>query len=223
MVPRGRGGDRVVVRLGARERLELAQEIVLQEGLQVGMFLTAAMVEELIGKDAPYRARERALRLLGIRERSGKELESRLKGEGLPAEAVTEAIAWLRARGYVDDVRFATDFVQARLANGWGPGRIRAGLRQKGVESSVIEQALREAVSGSGQGQSEVSEQVLELARRRFAAQFATNADAAARRLAGFLARRGHDWDTIAHIEATLRAEAAASEGRSEDMGDVLS
>ena len=46
------------------------------------------------------------------------------------------------------------------------------------------------------------------LVRRRFGAQFATDADAAERRLTGYLARRGYDWETIARVSRELRAEA---------------
>jgi SOS response regulatory protein OraA/RecX len=52
--------------------------------------------------------------------------------------------------------------------------------------------------------------------RRRFGAQFAAEPQAAERRLAGFLARRGYDWDTIGRLARTLRDEAGdedAAEG----------
>ncbi len=45
--------------------------------------------------------------------------------------------------------------------------------------------------------------------RRRFSSQFAADPQAAERRLAGFMARRGYDWDTIGRMARTLRAEAA--------------
>jgi regulatory protein len=225
LVSRGKSQERVVVRLHDGGALELARVLVERANLQPGMVLSAALLERLMADDAPYRARERALRLLEVRDRSARELESRLRAEGLEPAVVSSTLDWLRGLGYIDDRRFASRFASAKLAAGWGVRRIRVGLLQKGVDRAVIEESLAEALPAEaerpgalqeaptgvpGEGAVEGLQPVLALARRRFAAQFATDPQKAGRRLAGFLARRGHDWETIDRIEALLRAEAAS-------------
>ena len=59
------------------------------------------------------------------------------------------------------------------------------------------------------EGGTEGSDVLEELVRRRFSAQFAADPEAAERRLAGYLGRRGYDWDTIGRMTRLLREEAA--------------
>lgn len=51
---------------------------------------------------------------------------------------------------------------------------------------------------------------MLTTVRRRFGAQFVTDPETAERRLAGFLVRRGYDWETIGRVARALRLEAGA-------------
>ncbi len=215
LVPRGRDKERVLVRLTDSRSLELAEALVARESLAVGQRLTADEMEQLVAEDMPYRARARALRLLTARERCQGELEHRLLAEGYEGEVVRSTLEWLRQRAYVDDRRFAEQFVAEKVRAGWGLWRIRSGLLGKGVERSVVEAVLQECdlLWTNETGSDRKVDPVLALARRRFAAQFLSDPEGAARRLAGYLLRRGHDWETIAAVEATLRSEAQAGSG----------
>jgi len=48
----------------------------------------------------------------------------------------------LAAERLLDESRFAESFVHARVGRGQGPARIRAGLRERGVDESLVEAAL---------------------------------------------------------------------------------
>ncbi len=180
--------------------------------------LTAGEMEQLVTEDVPYQARARALRLLAVRDRSQRELERRLLAEGYEGDVVRSTLEWLRERGYVDDRRFAEQFVAEKVGVGWGWSRIRSGLLEKGLERSVVEAVVQESglLRTKDTGAEREADPVLALARRRFASQFASDPERAARRLAGFLLRRGHDWETIAAVEAVLRREAQAGSGESD-------
>ena len=88
-------------------------------------------------------------------------------------------------------------------------------LTPEQIEEAEAE-AKTEAPTSTG-GAGEAGMWALEqTVRRRFGAQFAAEPQAAERRLAGFLARRGYDWDTIGRLARTLRDEAGdedAAEG----------
>lgn len=211
LVRRRGDAERITVRLGSSPSFDLAAQLVEREGLHVGDGLPAEVQERLVCEDQPFRARETAVRLLAYRDRSAKEVEARLRSADFDPGLVAPVTSWLRDLGYLDDRRFASRYVAEKAKAGWGSQRIRAELGRKGVERTVIDEALaeqqgREAVTAGAGAVGE--EAALALARRRFAAQFITDPHGAGRRLTGFLARRGYDWETIARIERLLRSEA---------------
>jgi regulatory protein len=129
-------------------------------------------------------AKDRALRLLGVRWRSSAELQQRLRLAGFPAEEIDEAIQDLERAGLVDDARFAravvADRAGRRLA---GDREIRMALRRGGVSEDIASVAM--AAAG------DESERALNLARRRAARLSGLEPATAFRRLYGLLLRRG--------------------------------
>ncbi|MBU2884779.1 recombination regulator RecX [Gilvimarinus agarilyticus] len=89
--------------------------------------------------------RNSALASLTRREHGTAELQSKLTAKFGDADLAADAIEWLLELGYLDDIRFTEMFVRSSIAKGRGPLRISQELRQKGVDSSLIEQALAEA------------------------------------------------------------------------------
>ena len=82
--------------------------------------------------------REAAIRLLGRREHSRRELGYKLGRRGFGWESVEQLLDELEAEGLLSDERFAEFFVRSRVDNGCGPLRIHAELRERGVEDGVI-------------------------------------------------------------------------------------
>ncbi len=193
---------------------DLACVVADEAGLRVGAKLGADEQRRLIELDAPYRARDRALRLLALRDRSCREVSDRLRSAGYDATVVSDTITWLRGLDYLDDARFAAAYVSAKLKSGWGRRRIAAELALKGIERRLIDEALGDEKQ-MGEGAAEGMEALLGLVRRRFGNDFRNDPEAAARRLAGFLGRRGYDWDTIHSVTRTLSDEAGAESGLS--------
>ncbi len=205
-VSRGRA-DRTVVSLDGVSEVELASVLVERAGLRTGALLTEETRERLLREDEPYRARSRALHILALRDRSRREVETRLRDLGFSQETVADTSAWLGSLGYLDDGRFAERYAAEKLRAGWGPRRISAELLRKEVGRSLVEDAL--AVEGSNaEAVVEGTEALMLLVRKRFGSQFAIDPDGAARRMTGYLARRGYDWETIGQVARKLRAEA---------------
>ncbi len=90
----------------------------------------------------PEDPRPTALRLLTRREYSQAELARRLREKGFPVEAVTACVEVLAAKRLISDERFVESFITSRTSRGQGPVRIRAELRERGVEESLIEAGL---------------------------------------------------------------------------------
>ncbi len=195
---------------------DLAATVVEHARLHAGDLLTGEMQERLVAQDAPYRAREKALGLLAVRERARREVELRLQAAGFDPEVISDCVAWLLHLDYLNDERFAVRYFAEKLQVGWGDQRIRAELLRKGVERAVVETVL-DAAREDSRAEADGMEAVLALARRRFARQFAGDPKTAERRLAGFLARRGYDWDAVRAVARVLRSEAC--DGENHDGG----
>jgi len=82
---------------------------------------------------------------LARREHGRSELLEKVTRFGFDADVADDAVAQLVEDGLQSDVRFADAFVRSRINQGKGPAKIRADLREKGVNDGVTEDGIREA------------------------------------------------------------------------------
>lgn len=73
------------------------------------------------------------MRLLARREHSQRELLDKLNLRGFERDEVAPVIADLAEQNWQNDDRFAECYVRQRIANGYGPMRIRYELQQRGI------------------------------------------------------------------------------------------
>lgn len=124
-----------------------------------------------------------ALRLLTVRDRSVQELRERLERRFSTDEAA-EALDYLDDLGYLDDLRFAANYVQYRNRNRpTGNYLLRLELRNKGIADEDIDQVLNAADLEY--------ELALSLAKQRMGSLERVEALVRIRRLYGLLQRRG--------------------------------
>jgi regulatory protein len=79
-----------------------------------------------------------ALKLLAIREHSRLELARKLSARGFDPDAVEAVLAGLADQGALDEVRLTETYITERVGKGFGPIRIRAELREKGLADAAI-------------------------------------------------------------------------------------
>lgn len=116
---------------------------ILAVGLRVGARLDADQVAALESRDAEEGAYQRALKLLGRRERSESELRTYLLKHKIPEDIVERTLKRLRDHQHTDDAAFARAWVENR--NTFRPRGRRAlawELNRKGVSTEVAAQAL---------------------------------------------------------------------------------
>ncbi len=211
LTARQAGSERVAVYLGGKRAFDLATAVVTTAGLRVGDRLEPGDRERLLEQDAPYRGREKALRLLAARDYSSQEMRVRLR-QAFGPETVEEVLAWLLERDYLSDSRFAAAYAATKARAGWGERRIAAELARKGVPRRVAGEALDQLASVEDEAAQGI-QRIVDLARRRFGPQLERDPQGAARRLAGFLGRRGYDWDVINSVLRELRADSNGENG----------
>lgn len=140
--------------------------------------------------------RARALGLLARREHSVLELERKLRQRGYEHELIDPVLKALCAEGLLSETRFAEAWLHSRAARGYGPVKIRAELRLRGLTDLQVQQALAGADTDWGKSAAEVR-------RKRFGAEQPGSLPERARQTR-FLESRGF---TGEHIRQALRGE----------------
>ena len=103
-------------------------------------------------------------------------------------------MADLTARGYLDDEAFAHHWVAVRASRGYGPARLRAELRARGVAPALVDAAL------AGAGDDGELERARAVARRRLPALQRGDRARTAARLRDHLLRRGYAPPVVARV-----------------------
>lgn len=141
-------------------------------------------------------AMSRALNLLGYRARSEGEIRDRLRQRDFGEETIQTVVQRLRDLGYVDDEEFARDAARQR-ARRYGPRRISADLLRSGVDPETARRAVEEEFARRSE-----LEDALSVAARRYN-EAGSNAEA--RRVYGFLTRRGYSAAVCAEVARMYR------------------
>ncbi|MFV2058938.1 MAG: regulatory protein RecX [Thiohalomonadales bacterium] len=87
-------------------------------------------------------AKKYLMQLLARREYSVSEVRLKLQQRQVTADVIDQTIAQFIENDWLSDSRFAAAFTRFRQAKGFGPRNIRHQLQQRGVEQSIIDQAL---------------------------------------------------------------------------------
>jgi regulatory protein len=182
---------------------EIDASVAAERGLREGVTLGLEELDDVRVAGERALAMARALNFLGYRARSEKEVSDRLRRYGYGEETVGGVVLRLKELGYLDDEDFAR-LVAREKARRYGPRRVSAELRKSGVDAEVARGAVEE----------EFAER-LELEQARSAASRRYNrggSNAEARRVYGFLVRRGYSAGVCAEVAREYREAPGGAE-----------
>ena len=111
--------------------------------IEKGKKITAQQYQELLEEVVGKRAKKRALHLLEQMDRTEKQLRDKLLANEYPQSCIDEAIAYVKGFHYLDDSRYASNYVrfsQEKMSR----VQMKQKLMQKGIASSVIADAIEE-------------------------------------------------------------------------------
>ena len=178
---------------------ELDSSVATESGLREGDVLSYEELNAVrVAGERPL-AMTRALNLLGYRARSEGELRERLGRYGYAPETVEAVIGRLGELAYLDDEEFARQRAQEK-ARKYGPRRVSADLMRSGVGRELASRAVAEEFEGRSELQDARS-----AAARRYNGE---GSEAEARRVYGFLARRGYSAGVCAEVAKEHRGTA---------------
>lgn len=169
-------------------RGELAK-LDIREGGDVPEDTLRKIREEIL----PLRAKKRVLNLLQRKDYTSEGLREKLREGDYPETCIDEAIAYAASYGYVDDARYAEDYIRYHLAK---KSRIRMeqDLMKRGISKERIGEVFDSlAAEGTVQDEERMIKDLLK--KKNFDGGTATRQEK--QRMYAFLYRRGFHAESI--------------------------
>ena len=185
---------RYVIDIDGHEFAVVNAEALAEAKVRIGVVVDDRLAARLNDAAEDVAMYDRALNLLAFRARSARELQRRLTMKGESRERAERVIARLRDVGLVNDADFARQVVRSKVSSGASRRRVQQELFKKGVARDVADAAVAEVIEDEQVDEVAVAERV---ARKRLPSLASADAATQRRRLYAFLARRGHDSETI--------------------------
>ncbi|MBI1292939.1 hypothetical protein GC173_17140 [bacterium] len=186
----------VVYTLDEGEPLELHEDTAAEFGFRTEDLLDPERLEQVVRRDGEVRCRHAAWKLLSIRPRSRKELETALRQRKHLKGDVQRVVEDLAAKGFLNDAAFARQFVEERIRRKQGPRLIEQELRHKGIAAADAAPLMQD--SADPDRDTETMRELLTRWNRRSKPEDPRKRAAAA---AAFLARRGFEshlvWEVV--------------------------
>nr|WP_296958006.1 regulatory protein RecX [uncultured Mediterraneibacter sp.] len=170
-------------------------------GVKEGAELTEETVDEIYNTVLLKRAKKRAMHLLEDMDRTESGLREKLRQGLYPAEIIEKAIDYVRSFGYLNDARYAENFILSRR-NSKSRKEIHALLLGKGISDEEISIAFENCYGN--QEEQEAVRRILEKKR----VDPKTADDREMQKIYGYLARKGFRYETIRQVTQNYNENA---------------
>jgi regulatory protein len=119
------------------------EDVLIRHSLSKGMDLEREDIAELLHQEEDNKAYHSALHYLKFRSRSEKEMVQQLKRKGFSDPIISSVVEKLKEQKYINDQQFAKQWTSFRmLEQSKGRRYVQGELKEKGIDDSLIEQAL---------------------------------------------------------------------------------
>lgn len=207
-----RDPERVNVYLDGQFAFGCSKLVAVSRGLVEGRALTPAEIEALRSEDDVEKAFGAALNFLSFRPRSRREVEDYFRRRKLEPEVGVAVVERLERIGVLDDREFARFWVENRQTfRPRGTRALKAELRQKGIESEIIDDTLADLGD---------EEETAYLSAMKKARSYSTADEREFfRKMLGFLQRRGFPYGPAAAASRRIYRELTSSEPETDISG----
>ena len=180
-------------RFGIAAGEEIPEETV--ETIRKDEEISADIVEKIQKEVILKRVKLRAMHLLEDMDRTEAGLREKLRQGLYPEDAAEEAVRYVKSFGYLDDSRYAENFVRSRKDRK-SRREIQAALLRKGISADQTEAALEACYSDEEDGEEEAVRKLLE--KKKFSPEDPDEAQI--RKIYAYLVRKGFRYDTIRQV-----------------------
>ncbi len=161
----------------------------ISEGSEIGEGEYSEIMQEVL----PRRAKLRSMNLLKARPYTEKQLRDKLRQGEYADSLIEEAIEYVKSYGYIDDRRYAEDYI-SYYAQYRSRRRIEQELLYKGIERDIT-QEIFEQREEEGEGSDELAMAKKLLRKKNYDPHTAQIREK--QKLSAFLYRKGFTSDTI--------------------------
>lgn len=112
----------------------------IEENAEVSDQLYETIMQEVLSK----RAKLKAMHLLETMDRTEQQLRTKLAALSYPEQIVEEAVAYVKKFRYVDDLRYAVNYIESRSTHK-SMRQIEQELYGKGISGEILAEAREQA------------------------------------------------------------------------------
>lgn len=128
---------RCIVELDGEFRFALYKGELHTYHIKTGERISEEALEEILREILPGRAKLRSMNLLKSRSYTEYQIREKLRQGFYPEAVIDEAVAYIKSFHYIDDRRYAKDYIVYYSENR-SRGRITRDLLQKGIAKELI-------------------------------------------------------------------------------------
>lgn len=191
-----RNKERVNVYVDGEFTFACDSEFVYKEKLKAGSQIDLAKIKKIVIEDEFKKCKNTALRIIERSYKAEKEVYDKLLEKGYDQEVAAAALEFLKEYGYINDKNFASMYIRDRLRTE-GKNKIKYALVRKGIDESIIKDALYE--NANEETEFEVA---VKLAKRRYDSIRKREADKykLSQKLYRFLVGKGYGFDLVSEV-----------------------
>ena len=174
----------------------LSENTIIDRDLTVGQEINQKEIDKLVEKDQSSKAMDKAIRFLGYRARTEKEVYDKLKEKEFDEKVIQKTIIKLKKMGYLSDKKFIESWVKDRInTKPEGKKLLQIELRQKGIDENQAKKQVDKLIN-------EKTEILMaQKAFKKASKQYNKLSDREKRqKITAYLARRGFDWQLIKNL-----------------------
>jgi len=189
------------VNLDSGETLKLPPGVAAQYGLSREQVLDDPAYRQLREESERFLCRQKALDYLSVKNRTSQEVEKHLARKGFSPHIIREIAAALADAGYLNDLKYAGSYIEARRASSLvGKNLLRKELQARGVPRGIVRKALDES-----EYPEENVDEVFRLAEKKY--RSLEGRKNPLQKTAYFLGQRGFDHQIIQRVLERLKKE----------------
>ncbi|MGN7760318.1 regulatory protein RecX [Paenibacillus sp. 22594] len=201
---------RYIIHFGAYQ-LAVHEDVMIKYRMITGNSFLKADLEEIVVADERQRAYVEGLRYLERKPRTSQEMARRLREKEIGETIIAEVLLRLQQERLLDDPLYAKQWAEQRMTNQRkGKLWIRQELREKGIDKSLISEALENITP------EQELESALQTGRKKWNL-IRGDVNDKRRKTGAFLMRRGFSGDMVRQVLNILRQEEDF-EGEEEDI-----
>ena len=122
-------------------------DIVLEFCIHKDAAFSGEQWQEILHKNSYRQAWECVLRLLAVRAHCERDLTNKLRQRKFSSKTIDSVINECKRLEFIDDIKFAREYIRELLERGSGEKLIKSKLMQKGLPGNIIDNEIQEMMS----------------------------------------------------------------------------